>query len=176
MVTKVLFFDTSALLKLFINEDGTQKIKWLCAAETKVLHNLHFVINEQVIKEFVNKVDSFIDKNQISYPKGELIKSQFLQFHNGKVFRVIGQGIVSNTKIETTFAEIIHELSLTENKDDWDGYHYQSIANALAYLGGESNPILVTADKMFANKVAQKGYKVINPLKQSKSEIENIIA
>ena len=166
MTTKVLFFDTSALLKLLINEDGTQNIKWLCAPETKVLHSLHFVINEQVIKEFIDKVDSFIEKNQISNPKGELIKSQFLQFYNGKVFRVIGQGIVSNTKIETSFAEIIHELSLTENKDDWDGYHYQSIVNALAYLGGESNPILVTADKVFGNKVAQKGYKSTKTIKE----------
>lgn len=28
MVIKVLFFDTSALLKMFVEEDGTPNVKW----------------------------------------------------------------------------------------------------------------------------------------------------
>jgi len=176
MAIKVLFFDTSVLLKLFVNEEGTQKIKWLCKSDTRVLHSLHFVINEQVVREFKERIDCFVTKGRLSREKGEHIKSQFFKFYKGKMFCVIGQSIISNTKKETSFEEGLKQLSMKEGKDDWDGYHYQSIVNSLAYLGGKSEPILVTADGRFGNKLGRTGYRVINPLKQSKSEIESIIA
>jgi len=52
---------------------------------------------------------------------------------------------------------------------------YQSMVNALAYLGGESHPILVTCDTKFGNTVKANGFRIINPLKQSIEEISDII-
>jgi len=62
---------------------------------------------------------------------------------------------------------------LTIGKNDWDGLHYQSIVNALSFFGSE--PILVTADKRFGNKVESKGYRVIIPLKNTINQIESIL-
>jgi hypothetical protein len=174
LAIKVLFFDTSALLKLFVDEPGSSLVKWLTSPDTRMQFSLHFVINEQVVKEFEKKITAFVSQGRLSSVKGEYINSQFSQFYKGQLFRVIGQSIISNIKKETSLSEVVESLSLKTGKNDWDAYHYQSIVNALAYLGGESEPILVTADGKFGKKVAGCGYRVINPITQSKSEIENI--
>jgi predicted nucleic acid-binding protein len=174
MAIKVLFFDNSAVLKLFLEEQGSDIIDWLTSNKVKL--RLHFVINEQVCSEFLNKIIQLERVGRLSKDQADKIIKKFTKFYKGKVFRVIGQRIISNTKIEQSLSQIIEELSLTEGKNDWDALHYQSIVNALAYLGGESTPILVTADTSFGNKVSSKGYRVINPLKQSIEEIKNILA
>lgn len=176
MITKVLFFDTSALLKLFFDEPGTKTIKWLCNSDTKNMNGLHFVINSQVTIEFVDKVNSFVQYGKISPEEGERVKKKFDTHFKGKMFRVIGQKIISNTKSETSLQKVVQDLSLTPGKNDWDGLHYQSMVNALAWLGGRSHPILVTADRQFANRVQCQGYRVINVLKASQVDIEKIIA
>lgn len=174
MAVKILFFDTSALLKMFVKEDGTDKIKWLTSS--KVKYSLHFNINEQVSLEFENKIQDFIKYRKVTQDEGNSIIRNFLKNYKGKYFRVIGQNIISNTKSETDFAQIKKDLALTEGKDDWDGYIYQSIINALAVYSGESHPILVTCDNKFAKKIQAQGYRVINPQKQSIEEINNIIS
>jgi len=171
MVTKVLFFDTSALLKLFIDEDGSDVVKWICASQTKVMNSLHLVINSQVVIEFHGVIDSMVLYEKMSLKKGLLIKEKFCSHYEGKVFRLTGQRIISNSKAEVAMSQVNSELHLTQGKNDWDGLHYQSIVNALAYLGGESSPIMVTADKKFANKVKKAGYRVINPCKETKESI-----
>jgi hypothetical protein len=126
------------------------------------------------VKEFEKKIAAFVSQGRLSSTNGKYINSQFSRFYKSRVFRVIGQSIISNVKKETSLSEVVESLSLKMGKNDWDGYHYQSIVNALAYLGGESKPILVTADSKFGKKVAGCGYRVIDPTTQSKSEIENM--
>jgi hypothetical protein len=176
MTTKVLFFDTSVLLKLFIDEDGSEIIRWLCSRETKATKRLHFVINNQVVKEFLAKIECFIKSGVVSSVEGELIKSKFGKYYHGKMFRVVGQSNISNNKVDTSLQDILKDLELTHGKNDWDGYHYESIVNALSHLAGESKPILVTADKKFGKKVKKQDYSVINPNINTEHEIEEIIA
>lgn len=174
MAIKVLFFDNSAVLKHFLKEQGSDIINWLISSKVEL--SLHFVINEQVCSEFVNKIKWFERVGRLSKGQADEIAKKFNKFYKGKVFRVIGQRIISNTKPEQSLRQIIEELSLTEGKNDWDALHYQSIVNALAYLGRESTPILVTADTRFGNKVSSKGYRVINPVKQSMEKIKKVLA
>ena len=174
--TKVLFFDTSALLKMFVDEPGTRNVKWLTSFDTKILNSLHFVVNEQVCTEFERKIRHFSNIGKISTKKADGILDKFTRSYKGKYFRFIGQRIISNTQQEISIDEVLRDLNLKKGKDDWDGSIYQSISNALAYLGGESHPILVTCDEKFENKVKRKGYRVINPMKQSLEEIQAIIA
>ena len=171
MVIKVLFFDTSALLKKFIPENGSDKVKWLTSPQTKVTYALYFVVNEQVCKEFESKIQSFAKHKRITENVAKHVLRQFANCH----IRVIGQEIISNVKSETTLDAAIDGLNLKQGKDDWDALIYQSIVNALAYLGGQSHPILVTCDVQFAKKVMEKGYRVINPIKQSLDEIKAIL-
>lgn len=173
MATKVLFFDTSALIKLFIKESGSEIVSLL--KSNVVPYNLHLVINDQVCNEFINKIKIFSKTGELSKKKATEIEREFITFYKRHVFRVIGQNIISNTKLERTLKNIIDELGLKEGKNDWDALHYQSIVNALAYLGGESHPILVTADSSFAKKVSVKGYRIINPQKQSIDEVKKIL-
>lgn len=175
MVIKVLFFDTSALIKMFVDEPGTSNIKWLTSPETRLVNSLHFVVNEQVCNEFQSTIKKFSSKWKISEKKADSIIRKFNKHYKEKYFRVIGQRIISNTKKETGIDEVNRDLNLTPGKNDWDGVIYQSIINALASLGGESHPILVSCDNTFGKKVKDKGYRVINPEKQSVDELRKII-
>lgn len=176
MVIKVLFFDTSALLKIFVEEEGTPNMKWLTSSDTKVSKSLHFVVNEQVCSEFERKLEHFANTGKISSASAERISRAFTNHYKDKYFRVIGQEIISNTKMGISLDAISQDLNLKAGKNDWDGLIYQSIVNALAFLGGESYPILVTCDGSFGKKVMSKGYQVINPAKQRLDEIRAIIA
>ena len=168
MTTKVLFFDTSAIIKIFIQEKGSDVVKWLI--QTKTTSRLHFVINEQVCNEFSERIKEFsVSKPHLNI-NAERILNLFFNHYAGYKFRVIGQEIISNTKEEQSLSKIIEELNLIIGKNDWDALHYQSMVNALAFLGGESHPILVTGDNDFAKKVARKGYRVVNLNKQSLEE------
>lgn len=154
----------------------TRNVKWLTSADTKVFNSLHYVVNEQVCTEFERKIRHFSNIGKISTKKADDIFDKFTRHYKGKYFRVIGQEIISNTKQETSIDEVLRDLNLKEGKDDWDGIIYQSIINALAYLGGESHPILVTCDGNFGKKVMSKGYRVINPMKQNPEEIRKVFA
>lgn len=175
MTTKVLFFDTSVLIKMFKEEEGTKTVKWLTSPTIKITNSLHFNINQQVCDEFERKIKYFSSKNTISDEKANHIIRSFNRNYKGKFFRIIGQKIISNTKAETSLEEVITALNLKKGKNDWDGLLYQSMINALAYLGGGSHPILVTCDKKFEKLVKINGYRVINPLKQNPDEILKII-
>jgi len=48
--------------------------------------------------------------------------------------------------------DICNELNLKTGKNDWDGFLYQSIIDALAFFDAESHPILVTCDGSFGKK------------------------
>lgn len=176
MVIKVLFFDTSALLKMFVEEEGTPNVRWLTFSDTKVSKSLHFVVNEQVCTEFERKIQHFAHSGKISAEKADRIRRTFANTYKDKYFRVIGQEIISNTKQGMSLDAISQDLNLKAGKNDWDGLIYQSIVNALAFLGGESHPILVTCDGSFGRKVMSKGYRVINPAIQSLDEIRAVIA
>lgn len=175
MTTKVLFFDTSVLIKMFVDEKGTRTVKWLTSPSFKVSNSLHFNINQQVCDEFERKINFFSSQNIISAKKAHYVVRSFNKNYKNKFFRVIGQNIISNSKKETSLDEVLKTLGLEKGKNDWDGLLYQSIINALAYLGGESHPILVTCDKKFGNLVNIRGYRVINPLKQKIEEIESLL-
>ena len=161
---------------MFVDEPGTPSVKWLTSATTKVLNGLIFVVNEQVCTEFERKIRHFSNSGKLSAKKADEIFKKFTRHYKGKEFRVIGQKIISNTKQETTIEEVIRDLNLNKGKGDWDGLIYQSIINALAYLAGESHPILVTCDEKFGKKVKTKGYRVIDPEKQNPNEIRKIFA
>jgi len=175
MTTKILFFDTNALLKYFVKEPGSEIIRWLCHPTTKLENSLIFNINECVCEEFEKILKYKFERNEISRERLELIKRQFPIFYKKKIFRVIGEHIISNTKLEVSFPEAIKLLKLTTNKNDWDARIYRSICNSLAYLAGPSHPILVTSDKKFLRKVKTQGYRIINPEKHTKAEILNIL-
>ncbi len=170
-MVKILFFDTNALLKIFINEPGSDTVNWLISANVRLVNSLHCVVNEQACDEFNNKIANFAKNGKISVLKANNIIDKFNQHYKNNIFSVIGYNIISNTKEETSLITILQRLSLVQGKNDWDGKIYQSIVNALACYGGGSHPILITSDFKFGKKVAANGFRVIDPSKQSREEI-----
>lgn len=69
MIIRILFFDTSALLKMFVNEDGSANVKWLTHPETKICNSLQFFVNDQVCLEFEKKISQFKGSGKISKKK-----------------------------------------------------------------------------------------------------------
>jgi hypothetical protein len=166
MVIKILFFDTSALIKKYKKEKGFQTIDWLTRIDTKICCRLHFVVNQQVVKEMQAGLSA---TEWDRFSRDELHKN----------FRVVGQQLIasiSSEKMELTLDEAINELGLNRGKNDLDAHHYQSMINALApYHGGESQAIFVSSDKKFLNKMCKKGYTTINPETDSESDIRALL-
>jgi len=144
--------------------------------DTKILNGLRFYINDQVCYEFKKKIHQFEKNGKISTKRAEQILDAFNNTYQTSYFSVLGEkSLLSPKKKTTNIKNICKKLKLKEDKNDWDGYLYQSIIDALAYFDGESHPVLVTCDSSFAKKVKMQGYRIINPLKQNQKEIEKIL-
>lgn len=161
---------------MFVQEQGSDKVRWLTSHDTKVTMGLHFVVNEQVCIEFDRKLRDFSSNGKIPAVEADRIGRVFNRDHRNKCFQVVGQKIISNTKQEKTLNTICQDLNLRVGQNDWDGRICQSIVNALAFLGGASHPILVTCDGAFGRKAMSKGYRVIDPARQSLDEIRAVIS
>jgi hypothetical protein len=177
MIYKLLFFDTSALIKIFKKEVGSENMKWLTSPDTKVIKSLIFFVNDQVCKEFNYKIYQFVQFGEMSKQKADQILDAFNNHYKDKDFKVLPKhSLLDPKKQKTGIEEICEELKLKSGKNDWDGFHFQSIIDSLAHFAAESHPILVTCDRKFAGKVKGKGYRIINPEMQSQKEIEAILS
>lgn len=175
MATKILFFDTNALIKYFVPEIGSDIIKWLCHPEIKIGKSLRFLVNEQVCNEFEDKIQIIYESGRISKSRYESVLRQFHLSYKGKYFKIVGEKTISNTKMEISFSEAITKLNLVEGKNDWDARIYLSLANALAHYARESHPILVSSDAKFNKKIINKSFRVINPEKHTRTEILTLL-
>jgi len=162
---------------MFVKEDGAENVKWLTSPDTKVCNSLQFFVNDQVCLEFENKIRQFETNGRISKKMAYEVLDAFANHYKGIYFKVLGKkSLLSPKKQETSIDAVCKELNLKAGKNDWDGLLYQSIIDALAFFGAESHPILVTCDGPFAEKVKNKGYRIINPMKQSRDEIQATLA
>lgn len=177
MIIRILFFDTSALLKMFVKEDGSENVKWLTSPDTKVCNSLQFFVNDQVCLEFENKIRQLEKNGKISKKNADQILDAFTNHYKNIYFKVLDKkSLLFPKKQETSIDAICKELNLKAGKNDWDGLLYQSIIDSLAFFDAESHPILVTCDGSFARKIKSKGYRVINPIKQSRDKIQAVFA
>jgi hypothetical protein len=134
-------------------------------------------VNDQVCLEFEKKIRQFEKDGKISKKKADQILDAFTNHYKKIYFKVLDKkSLLSPKKQETSIDVICKDLKLKAGKNDWDGLHYQSIIDALAFFGAESHPILVTCDGSFARKVKSKGYRIIDPIKQSRDEIKAVFA
>ena len=177
MIVRILFFDTSALLKMFVKEDGSENVTWLTHPETKICNSLQFFVNDQVCLEFENKISQFEKTGKISKKKADQILDAFSNHYKNEYFTVLGKkSLLFPKKQQTSIGVICNELNLKTGKNDWDGFLYQSIIDSLAFFDAESHPILVTCDESFGKKVKNKGYRVIDPKRQNREEIKAVFA
>ena len=158
-----LFFDTSAILKYFIPEKGSEIVRWLCSGETKFQYGLWFTTSPRVKKEFSIVIDRKRQSGQISQHRVDQIKTTASDLFMRSIH------IRGNTPRpglpgkNITTDDLIKQHKLTIGKNDWDMEHIEMIANHLRFLSGISKVQVVTADKDFEKISKTEGYNVINP-------------
>jgi len=176
MVMKVLFFDTCAIVKYWIEEPGHDVVRWLCDPETKVLLGLSFSTSEQVEKEFYTVIDRIAKNHKNPEKYASAIKDRAKPYFES-VFHIRDSKPLPKFKFgnDTNENEIINKYNLKPDKDIGDAKIISCVINYLRFLGDSSLPHVVTSDQKFQNVIIGEGYKVIDPEKQTKSEIEQYL-
>lgn len=176
MVMKALFFDTCAIVKCWIDEPGHDVVRWLCNSDTRVLLGLSFSTSEQVEKEFYTVIDRIAKNHKNPEKYASSIKDRARPYFDS-VFHVRDSKPLPKFKFgkDTNENEIIGKYSLKPDKDIGDAKIISCVINYLRYLGGSSLPHVVTSDQKFQKVILGEGYKVIDPEKKTKAEIEQYL-
>jgi len=178
MVMKVLFFDTCTILKYwFSDERGHDVVRWLCNSEIKIQLGLSsFSTSEQVKKEFYDVLDRKAKNGQMTVKYASAIKDRAEPYFES-VFHLRDSKPLPKYKFgkDTNENEIINKYGLKPDKDSGDAKIISCVINYLRPLGGSSLPHVVTSDKRFKNIITKEGYGVIDPEKQTKTEIEQYL-
>ncbi len=140
---KILFIDTNALLSFFISERATPTMRWMFSSEGAA----RYVINNQVITEFEQRIEEMINNNEIRQSTADSILSLFNTHYKNKRLKVVGK----DASIEKTMEGIYR------------------------FLGCMSRPILVTCNQELATKIQKQGYQTINPQIQTPDEIQTLL-
>lgn len=169
---KVLFFDTCAIVKYWIDEPGHDVVRWLCEPDTKFLLGLSFSTSEQVEKEFYTVIDRIAKNHKNPEKYASAIKDRAKPYFDS-VFHVRDSKTLPKFKFgkDTDENEIISKYGLKPDKDSGDAKIISCVINYLRFLGSSSLPHVVTSDRKFQNVIIGEGYKVIDPEKSTKSEI-----
>ena len=106
MVIKVLFFDTNALLKLFLSEPGSETVRWLTSAPVKISNGLRFHINETVVYEFYRKLSEYEGAGDLSAERADQARDKFERHYRDRWFRVVGHNPISRHQRRITLSEV----------------------------------------------------------------------
>lgn len=176
MVMKVLFYDTCAIVKYWINEPGHDVVRWLCKPETKFLLGLSFSTSEQVENEFYSVIDRLAKNHQNPDKYASIMKDRAKPYFES-VFHIRDSGPSPKFDFgkDTNKNEIINKYNLNPNKNSGDAKIISCVINYLRFLGGSSLPHVVTSDRKFKNVIKGEGYEIIDPEKQTKTEIEQYL-
>ena len=154
---KTHYLDASAIVKLFVDEDGSQ-----------------------IIREYINKHAIFhttslcfaealgVLKAKYFYRK-KISEEQYLRASTNLLIYVL-QEAIKIKDIDIAHLDVIREVRELVKKysiDISDAFQIYSLKKGiLSVFGGDSQPILITADKKLAKAVKAEGLTVWNFLKE----------
>jgi len=146
-----LFFDTSALVKLFHEEDGTRAVEQLVVKESTRVRVL-----ELAKLEFSSALYRRYRGGELDDANLEIAMSGFLQ--QMSLFEVIGLdgAVVSRAR------ELISEHGKVEGLRSLDALHLGAFAS-----GADEGWIFVCADRRLAGIARRAGFEVIDPMEGS---------
>ena len=169
-----LFLDTSAILKLFLPERGSDVVRWLCSGITKVQYGLWCTASPRVRSEVLNVIGAKRQSGQLSQHRADQIKVTATDMF-AHTIHVRGDkpppGLPGK---DVTARDLVKRHNLTVGKNDWDMDHIEAIVNHLRFLGGMSKVQVVTADGDFAGILELEGYDVINPETTTIKDLEKV--
>jgi len=175
-IIKNLFFDTNAILKFFLDESGSEVVKWLCKLETRVGLSIMIDTSIHVQQEFYNVLNRKYQNGNLTSEKAKKIK-YLSDAYFKEVFRMCDNNrqppIDKKRKMNENI--IIKKYNLKPTKDIGDAKILSCVMNYLYFLGGSSKPYIVTSDKKFQKIISAENYRIIDPEKQNESEIEVLL-
>jgi hypothetical protein len=170
---KNLFFDTCAIIKFFIDETGSDYIKWLCNSNTRRQFGLHFSTSVYVRNEFFNVIDKFQQNSRIIPEKADRIRRKsrlyFIDF-----FNIRDSEIKPGEKFNVANADsLISKYNLDPLKNNGDAKILSCMINYMRFYVQTSRPHVITSDKKFQKIIKAEGFCFIDPEKATTEETES---
>lgn len=177
MIMKILILDTCAIVKIFIDERGSETVRYIVDNRTKLGLNLSTSIFARL--EFEKVLWKKAAHKQLTASK---VKSIIEHAHGyfSDVFRIRDTYPTPDFKLghPMEYERMIKKHGLSIGQNDRDVWHLMCAHNYLGCFGlaGESLPHIVTSDKNFKDIIEAEGYGVIDPEKVSPQDLQKMWA
>jgi len=172
MTMKVLILDTCAIVKFFINECGSETVRYIVDNRAKLGLSLSASIFARL--EFEKLIWKKVAYNNVSKSKAKsIIESANTYF--SLVFHIRDTYPIPEFKIgrPMEYEQIIKKYDLSIGQNDRDILQLMCAHNYLGCFGlaEESHPHIVTSDHNFLKITKAEGYGVIDPEKLSPQDL-----
>lgn len=171
---KILYFDTSAIIKYFIREKGSSLIKWI--VNNRIQYSLSLDTSQIALYEFKDRLKGKAKIGEISNEQLKRIISKSKHFFPN-VFRIGDFRPIPGFRSlkDTNYLELCKKHGLRIEKEGRDARHLSYVINYLRCFGGISKPRIITADVNFGKIIKAESFDVINPEKVTIDEFISII-
>lgn len=163
IAVKVKFLDTSAIVKLFLDEEGSNRLRdYYC-------NHVNFCCTEMTFYEAMNVLKARLFKSNK--------KNQY--FESIKKLKIMGWGFTIKGKLEIETIHItdhnifkeVYDMAITYDIDLADAIQlYAILKGKYSVLGSESKTVLITADKKLEKSAKKNGIRVWNCEKDNKPD------
>lgn len=172
MAMKILVFDTSAIIKFFVTEPGSETIKWI--VRNRVQYGFNISVSTIARLEFECAVWKKTANGQLnlSQTKGILQRARgyfrdvFIVRDTDPIPALPGRPFEYNT--------LVDKYQIRVGRNDRDIWHLMCAHNYLRCFGGESRPHIVTSDPNLKKMFKMEGYGVVDPIKQSPEALKEM--
>jgi hypothetical protein len=173
MIMKILILDTCAIVKFFIDELGSETVRYIANNSTKLGLNLSVSIFARL--EFEKLLWKKAAYNYLSASKVKSLIERADGYFSD-VFRIRDTYPIPEFKVgqPMEYHKIIKKHDLSIGRNDRDVWHLMCAHNYLGCFGlaGESLPHIVTSDKDFQKIIEAEGYEIIDPEKVSPQDLQ----
>ena len=167
---RILFFDTSAVVKYFHSEAGSEVVRWIVNDNI----NISISVSKRVIEEFPSVIKKIAARGDITEEQAKKIMQRSKHYFRERFICRDSKP----TKIPNSIAaeEYIEKHKLKKGKNDWDANHIACVYNHLRFGGGISTPRFITSDKRFIKLVESEGFSAIDPENTNITELSLILS
>lgn len=170
MAIKILLLDTSAIVKFFLPERGSEIVRWM--VNNRVYLGLNFSVSTVAKLELEWLVWKKAAHDQITLPTAKSIVRRS-RWYFRDVFHVRDEDPIpafrSGKPVE--YKKLVKKYKLALSRNDRDVWHLVCVHNYLRCFGGESKPCVVTSDANLKKIVKAEGYVSLDP---EKTTIHNL--
>lgn len=172
---KILYFDTSTIIKYFVKETGSELVKWI--VENRVENSFTLHTSQMTLYEFPRVLNKKVKNGELSHEQMKKIIAKS-KFYFPNVFHIRDFKPIPRFRSakDTTDLELCMKHNLNVKRNGWDARHLACVINYLRCCGGASRPRILTADrKIFPRIIRAEGFDVINPEKISRDEFLSVV-